>query len=81
MRLLFAGNSITRHGPAPEIGWDHDHGMAASGPDHDYVHRLTAMIAACGAVYVSLRALHGGNYEAIGQFAEAASRRIPRTKE
>ncbi len=41
-RILFVGNSITRHGPAPEqLGWSGDWGMAASSIDKDYVH-LTA---------------------------------------
>ena len=26
-RFLFVGNSITRHGPKPEIGWENDWGM------------------------------------------------------
>ena len=37
-RVLFVGNSITRHGPKPDIGWERDCGMAASSPDCDYVH-------------------------------------------
>lgn len=40
-RILFLGNSITRHGKAPQIDWDRDHGMAATFPELDYVH-LTA---------------------------------------
>ncbi len=43
-RLLFLGNSITQHGPKPEIGWTGDWGMAASALDKDYVHVLAARI-------------------------------------
>ena len=38
VKVLFIGNSITRHEPKPEIGWDCDWGMAASCRDNDYVH-------------------------------------------
>ena len=43
-RFLFVGNSITRHGRAPQIGWDHDFGMAASAIEKDYVHLLQKML-------------------------------------
>ena len=39
-RILFAGNSITRHGYKAEIGWYGDWGMAASSKDKDYLHLL-----------------------------------------
>lgn len=39
-KLLFVGNSITRHGPAPDIGWTGDWGMSASAQDKDYGHLL-----------------------------------------
>lgn len=44
LRVLIAGNSITRHGPKPDIGWNNDWGMAASSKENDYVHVLKKMI-------------------------------------
>ncbi len=55
-RLLILGNSITRHGPAPHIGWHGDHGMAASSPAHDYVHVLYDKLSQAGeSVYIMVR--------------------------
>ncbi|MBQ8803086.1 MAG: SGNH/GDSL hydrolase family protein [Tyzzerella sp.] len=42
LRVIFIGNSITRHAPKPEIGWLGDWGMAASQEKYDYVHRVVA---------------------------------------
>lgn len=44
-RILFVGNSITLHGPRPEIGWTNNWGMAASALEKDYVHLLQKKIA------------------------------------
>ena len=43
-RVMFVGNSITRHGRKPEIGWDRDWGMAASVKENDYVHLVMKKI-------------------------------------
>lgn len=43
-RILFVGNSITRHGISLEIGWPNDWGMAASSLEKDYVHIVAGEI-------------------------------------
>ena len=44
IRVMFLGNSITLHAPAPEIGWNRFCGMAASARERDYVHLMMAEI-------------------------------------
>ena len=44
LRILFAGNSITKHAPLPSVGWDRDCGMAASSIEKDYVHLILKRI-------------------------------------
>ena len=43
-RMLVIGNSIMAHGPAPQLGWYTFNGMAASAPEKDFVHLLTARL-------------------------------------
>lgn len=44
IRVLYVGNSVTKHAPKPEIGWTNDCGMAASCTDKDYVHLIQAKV-------------------------------------
>ncbi len=41
-KVLFFGNSITRHEPNASIGWHGDWGMAASSKEKDFVHLIVA---------------------------------------
>ena len=60
LKILVVGNSITRHGPKPEIGWDRDWGMAASAPEKDYVHLLYTKLCAAGVEpYMMIRQASG----------------------
>ncbi len=47
-RILYIGDSITRHGfskkTVSELGWDHVAGMAATKEENDYAHLLAAKI-------------------------------------
>ncbi len=47
-KVLFLGNSITLHGPKPDIGWTGNWGMAASEEAKDYVHLVAADLARVG---------------------------------
>lgn len=44
VRVIFIGNSITLHSPAPQIGWNGAYGMAASSIENDYVHILMSEV-------------------------------------
>ena len=48
IKILFLGNSITRHGKAENLGWYGDWGMAASAKENDYVHKLKEKFAQNG---------------------------------
>ena len=44
-KVLFLGNSITKHGPKADIDWTGNWGMAASAEAKDYVHVFTASLS------------------------------------
>ena len=47
-KVMIIGNSIMKHGKAPQLGWNTDWGMAATAEEKDYAHQLYAKI--CGAL-------------------------------
>jgi hypothetical protein len=44
IKIAFIGNSITLHGPAPDIEWHNNNGMAASRTENDYAHLLLRLL-------------------------------------
>jgi len=44
LKILFIGNSITKHPPKPSVGWLGNYGMAATGINNDYVHKFMSYI-------------------------------------
>ena len=68
VKIAFIGNSITLHGPAPEIGWHHNHGMAVSLAAEDYCHTLLGLLNI------------QSDQAFIGNFAEAERTNIDKTE-
>lgn len=61
-RMLVIGNSIMFSPPLPDLGWYNSNGMAASVPEKDFVHLLTANLE---TLYKPLQSKQqdGGNFE------------------
>lgn len=62
-RILYLGNSITLHGPAPQIGWTGNFGMAATSEANDYVHLLTRRIATAAKGEPQIRVRNIADFE------------------
>lgn len=61
-RMMIIGNSITSHPPVASIGWFNSNGMAASAPEKDFVHLLTANLETLHKpLLVNLQ--NGGDFE------------------
>lgn len=62
-RILILGNSITKHAPAPEIGWALDCGMAASAPEKDFAHLFLQALADSTGRQTETRILNIADFE------------------
>lgn len=79
-KILFVGNSITKHGPKADIDWHGNWGMAATAEEKDYVHVVAKALAAKQGVtpvimvknVADFERAHVG-YDIAGKFADAAA--------
>lgn len=79
-KILFVGNSITKHGPKADIDWHGNWGMAATSEDKDYVHLVTKSLSAKHGAQPEIlvknvadfERAHVG-YDIAGKFADAAA--------
>jgi alpha-galactosidase len=79
-KVLFVGNSITKHGPKADIDWHGNWGMAATSEEKDYVHLVTQALAAKQVAQpevmvknvADFERAHVG-YDIVGKFADAAA--------
>jgi alpha-galactosidase len=78
-KILFVGNSITKHGPKADIDWHGNWGMAATSEDKDYVHLVTKALAAKQGTAPEIMVKNVADfernhvgYDIAGKFADAA---------
>jgi alpha-galactosidase len=62
-KVLVLGNSITKHGPKPDIGWTGNWGMAASSEDKDFVHLIQRALAAPTGTKPTVMAVNIAEFE------------------
>ncbi len=79
-KILFVGNSITKHGPKADIDWHGNWGMAATSADKDYVHLVTQSLAAKQGAQPEVMVKNVADferghatYDIVGKFADAAA--------
>jgi alpha-galactosidase len=79
-KILFVGNSITKHGPKADIDWHGNWGMAATSEDKDYVHLVTQALAAKQGAQLAVMVKNVADfernhvgYDIVGKFADAAA--------
>ena len=79
-KVLFVGNSITKHGPKADIDWHGNWGMAATSADKDYVHLVIQSLAAKQGAQPEVMVKNVADfernhvgYDIVGKFADAAA--------
>jgi lysophospholipase L1-like esterase len=79
-KILFVGNSITKHGPKADIDWQGNWGMAATSEDKDYVHVVTKSLTARQGIEPAIMVKNVADfernhvgYDIAGKFADAAA--------
>jgi lysophospholipase L1-like esterase len=79
-KILFVGNSITKHGPKADIDWHGNWGMAATSADKDYVHLVIQSLAAKQGAQPEVMVKNVADfernhvgYDIVGKFADAAA--------
>ena len=79
-KILFVGNSITKHGPKADIDWHGNWGMAATSEDKDYVHLVTKSLSAKHGAQPEILVKNVADfernhvgYDIAGKFADAAA--------